>query len=584
MFIGSLDIAASKKMEMRAIRRQKEQERRMRRNMMLKVEETNEDISEESTSLKSSDSEFDSNEVLTSLSKPPEKPSTSQMRVKLPSLASICDRTGVSDRAAASIASAVLQDVGVISPSDKDMVIDRMKVRRERTRNRDQVISRQSQRLISALYFDGRKDSTIIQQKCGRKHYRKTIVEEHISLLEEPESQFLGHVTPTSGSSLDITNSILDFFRGKNMSLENLKMIGCDGTPVNTGFKGGVISRLEKELKRPLQWMICLLHCNELPLRHLYQYLDGKTTGPKSYSGEIGKKLDGCEKLDIVKFSQIEGNLPTMKLQQDLSSDQKYLFEICEAVSRGECSEDLAKKNPGKLSHSRWLTTANRLLRLYVSSDNPSENLKILSEYIMRVYAPVWFYVKLHPSGTHGSRHLWRLIHFSRYLPRELLKVIDPVIQRNGYFASPENLLLGLLIDERKHIRELSLRRILKARTCHNGNVRKFSIPKINFNAADYADMISWQDQAITEPPLTKHIKEDRLKSLIEKARSTKDELPVEFSRFPCHTQAVERMVKKVTEASAAVCGKSNRDGYIMAKIDSRKLMPAFKSKKDFNV
>ena len=41
------------------------------------------------------------------------------------------------------------------------------------------------------------------------------------------------------------------------------------------------------------------------------------------------------------------------------------------------------------MAHSRWLTTANRILRLYVSTDKPSQALKIIIEYIMKVYAPV---------------------------------------------------------------------------------------------------------------------------------------------------------------------------------------------------
>ena len=47
------------------------------------------------------------------------------------SLALACDRTGVSDRAAAIIASSVLKDVGIISSNDTSGVIDRSKLRRE---------------------------------------------------------------------------------------------------------------------------------------------------------------------------------------------------------------------------------------------------------------------------------------------------------------------------------------------------------------------------------------------------------------------------------------------------------------------
>lgn len=53
--------------------------------------------------------------------------------------------------------------------------------------------------------------------------------------------------------------------------------------------------------------------------------------------------------------------------------------------------------------------------------------------------------------------------------------------------------------------------------------------------------------------------------------------------KFPCHTQAVERYVKLVMEASAAVCGAESRDGFIQSRLASRKLMPSFNTKSQYN-
>ncbi|GBN20203.1 hypothetical protein AVEN_149934-1 [Araneus ventricosus] len=58
-------------------------------------------------------------------------PSTSQMRTRLPAIAMVCDRYNVSDRAAAAITSAVLQDFGIISEVDTSHVMDKNKVLRE---------------------------------------------------------------------------------------------------------------------------------------------------------------------------------------------------------------------------------------------------------------------------------------------------------------------------------------------------------------------------------------------------------------------------------------------------------------------
>ena len=194
---------------------------------------------------------------------------------------------------------------------------------------------------------------------------------------------------------------------------------------------------------------------------------------------------------------------------------------MCEAVDKADCPVDLALRNPGLLNHSRWLTTANRILRLYISLDSPSCNLKTLVTFIIRVYAPMWFAIKSCKDA---------MIARSRYLSDNLKKIVDSVIQRNAYCSHPENVLLAMLTDGRPHIRQLGLRRILKARSTEKSgeHVQKVCIPTtLNFDTVNYEDMIDWSgaDTPITEPPVMMRI----------------------FPRFPCHTQAVERCVKLVT-------------------------------------
>ncbi|GBN17576.1 hypothetical protein AVEN_121075-1 [Araneus ventricosus] len=150
---------------------------------------------------------------------------------------------------------------------------------------------------------------------------------------------------------------------------------------------------LELKLGKPLQWVICLLNFNELTLRHLFETLDGPTNGPKSYSGNIGKALLTFQALPVTNFKIIVGELPTTD-RRDLSKDQMYFLEISQTVRLGNCSDGLARRSPSTLSHSRWLTTANKLLRLYVSSPVPSLKLKQIAEFVMKVYTPNWFNIK----------------------------------------------------------------------------------------------------------------------------------------------------------------------------------------------
>jgi len=126
-----------------------------------------------------------------------------------------------------------------------------------------------------------------------------------------------------------------------------------------------------------MQWLVCMLHTNELPVLHLLQNLDGLTSGPRAFSGPIGKALTACETIPVVPFSNISVEMPCVLLN-DISTDQQYLWEVCDSISKGQCSLALSTRNPGALSHSRWLTIANRLLRLYIATNIIIYPLKIL--------------------------------------------------------------------------------------------------------------------------------------------------------------------------------------------------------------
>lgn len=91
--------------------------------------------------------------------------------------------------------------------------------------------------------------------------------------------------------------------------------------------------------------------------------------------------------------------------------------------------------------------------------------------------------------------------------------------------------------------------------------------------------MIDWAVCPISEPPVIKGMTDAELRELI----TTEVTPTVLFPKFPCHTQAVERNVKLVTEAAKAVCGQKSRDGFIRARVASRQLMPTFESIRDFS-
>ena len=141
-----------------------------------------------------------------------------------------------------------------------------------------------------------------------------------------------------------------------------------------------------------------------------------------------------------------------------------------------------------------------------------------------------------------------------------------------------------MLADNDYNVHLLAVNKILSIRVSKKNldNVRrneevderKFIISKINTNAKAYYSSSSLSLKDMHGPSTLKHL----LNQEIEAFQQHKLNL-----EHPCHNQAVERHIKLISEALAAVAGFKNRNGLIRQKIHSRKLMKTFNTKKQLN-
>ena len=66
----------------------------------------------------------------------------------------------------------------------------------------------------------------------------KIIIEDHYPIAVEPGGNYLTHVTPENGQGQALALELDDIVREKGIQL---KVIGRDGCPVNTGINNGAI-------------------------------------------------------------------------------------------------------------------------------------------------------------------------------------------------------------------------------------------------------------------------------------------------------------------------------------------------------
>src|ERR1051325_324363 len=266
-----------------------------------------------------------------------------------------------------------------------------------------------------------------------------------------------------------------------------------------------------------------------------------------------------------------------MEVLQDLSTDQQYLFSIIQAIRKGNVSSNLARKKPGPINYSRWLTLANRIGQLYASVQEPDEPLSLITQFIVIHYEPCWFAIKCSPIWRDGPRHEHLATQLLKLLPSAVTNIAKPYISRNAYFAHPENVLLALMMDDDSQKRAKAVRIILNLREQKSDiglQIRKFNVPVIKFDANDWDELINWDNVTITEPPMTSHLSSKEIEVVVD--------TPLAVAAYPNHTQSAERCIKLVTDASKAVYGYDAQDGFIRARISSRTVMPRFDTKKQF--
>ena len=181
---------------------------------------------------------------------------------------------------------------------------------------------------------------------------------------------------------------------------------------------------LECHLKRALHSFICNIHVNELPLRHLYKKLIGPTESSSQWQGALGKSSETCETLSLSSkgIHRISGGPPFLSELdvKDLIRDQACLYKIIKAIQTGVIDKTFLREKPGPMSHARWLTTACRICRLFISQDQPCEELHLVTNFVVCHYEPMRFSIKSNPWCTDGSKYFLEIIKLIQPLPIQL--------------------------------------------------------------------------------------------------------------------------------------------------------------------
>ena len=248
----------------------------------------------------------------------------------------------------------------------------------------------------------------------------------------------------------------------------------------------------------------------------------------------------------------------------------------------GHLPRYVALRKTGEIVHSKWLTTGSTFLDLWTRKHGLEgelyTRLETIVTYLVSVYVHMFFLIKVKHSWLEGPRHVLHELSLFRLQAPQVQKLLKPTLLRSAWHSHSESVLKTMISSEDKEEREFAVKTILKLRgRKKEGDLspRARKHPELNLEAPNLQEMISWK--GAMKPVLTCKLSREELL----KFREVKMEVPY----YPVHTQAIERAVKEVTEASAAVNGFERRDGWVRAQAKNRELMPKLTSKQDlFNL
>ena len=176
---------------------------------------------------------------------------------------------------------------------------------------------------------------------------------------------------------------------------------------------------------------------------------------------------------------------------------------------------------------------------------------------------------------TDGPHNIFVCLQLLKHLNDMKINIVKEVVQRNAFFAHPDQLLLAMCADKDEAVRREAVNKIRKLRNQYilntedeafpkveednerpdidkdfliptndeaeedreaiekthdnpSKNIRKVIIPKLKFHATNYHHMIDWDTELKTEPPFLTSLSDEEVLGILEK--------PLSVPKWPNHT------------------------------------------------
>ena len=141
--------------------------------------------------------------------------------------------------------------------------------------------------------------------------------------------------------------------------------------------------------------------------------------------------------------------------------------------------DDLAAIKPDPPCVSRWNTLWSRVLRVYVATAQPSNQLQRIANMVVKFFVPMWFQIKRYLYMTDGPHNTFVCLQLLKHLNNTEINIAKEVVQRNAFFAHPHQLLLAMCADRDEAVKRETINKIRKLRDQYILNTEDEAFPEV---------------------------------------------------------------------------------------------------------
>ena len=442
----------------------------------------------------------------------PSKAKRGRMDIITPELATVLDRTKISDRKAVFVVAETAKSLG---HDIKEVSLNRSTIRRKRIFNRAEQSQKFKENLQKNVPLIIHWDGKLLPELTGKKKTDRL----PIIISGKGVSQILSVAKLSSATGEAQAQAIYNALNEWDITDKVIGM-SFDTTSANTGKHKGACALLEEKLRKKLFYFACCHHVMELIIGKVFHISMGiPSSSPEvplfkrfqEYWGCIDKeKFEAGLKEDNIKIllQDIKDEILEFATRQESPSktsvsapgprdDYLEFIELVIIFLGGIPVRGIRFRLPGAIHHARWMSKVIYSLKIFIFRSQfkltkmENTGLRDICVFIIRIYFKAWITASVTETSPYNDFQLMnKLLEYTK-IHKEIAQSTSEKFSKHLWYLSED--LSGLSIFD-SHVPLSTKRKVVEALQNKKGTKnpqKRIAVSLENFREMMFEDFVT---------------------------------------------------------------------------------------------